>query len=176
MTQRPRVTLIAVVSADGFISQGHGVPWHLPRDKAHFRAATRGQWLLIGRTTYEEMLGWFRDDQHPLMLTRDKNSPAPVGKAVPSVEEALQEAQKGGAAELMVLGGGPTFSAAMPWADRLLVTHVASDLGSGVPFPPIPPEDWLEVERHAHPADAENPYPLVFSTYERRKSHPGKPV
>ncbi len=174
--QRPRVTLIALVSADGFISTGRGVPYELPRDKAHFRAATRGHWLLIGRRTYEEMLGWFRNDQHPLVLTRDKHFTAPVGTVVSSVEEALQEAQKGGAAELMVLGGGPTFAAAMPWADRLVVTHVADHLGSGVPFPPILAEEWREVERKEHAADFENPYPLVFSTYEKRKGYPGKPV
>lgn len=174
MTQRPRVTLIAVVSADGFISTGRGVPWDLPRDKAHFRAATRGRWLLAGRITYEEMLGWFRADQHPLVLTRDETFTAPVGQAVSSLEEALQEAQAGGAAELMVLGGGGVFAAAMPWADRLTLTHVASHLGGGVPFPAIPPADWEEVAREEHAADAENTIALVFSTYERRKKASGK--
>lgn len=176
MQQRPRVTLIALVSADGFISADRGVPYDLPRDKARFRAETRGGWLLIGRTTYEEMLGWFRNDHHPLVLTRDKKFTPPFGKAVSSMEEALEVAKSGGAEELMVLGGGPTFAAAMPWADRLLITHVADNLGGGVPFPPILPMEWLEVAREEHPADLENPYPLVFSTYERRKEHPGKPV
>lgn len=174
--QRPRVTLVALVSADGFISAGRGVPYDLPRDKARFRAATRGRWLLIGHTTYGEMLGWFQKDHHPLVLTRDKKLTPPLGKAVCSMEEALQEAKNGGAEELMVLGGGPTFAAAMPWADRLLISHVAHDLKAGVPFPAIPAAEWLEVEREEHPADLENPYPLTFSTYERRKGHPGKPV
>lgn len=176
MQQRPFVTLIALVSADGFISTGRGVPYDLPRDKEHFRAATRGKWLLAGRTTYEEMLGWFQGGHHPLVLTRDKTFAAPLGKAVSSVEEALLECQKEGGEELMVLGGGLTFAAAMPWADRLLITLVANDLGGGVPFPTLLPADWQEVERHEYPADLENPYPLVFSTYERREKHPGKPV
>lgn len=176
MTQRPRVTLIAVVSADGFISAGRGVPWDLPRDKAHFRAATRGRWLLAGRITYEEMLGWFRPDQHPLVLTRDETFTVPVGKPVSTLEEALQQAQAGGAAELVVLGGGGAFAAAMPWADRLIITHVDSHLGRGVPFPAISPAEWEEVVREEHAADAENTIAMVFSTYERRKNHPGKPV
>ena len=42
VTQGMKVTLLAAVSADGFISTGKGVPWHLPADKAHFRAKANG--------------------------------------------------------------------------------------------------------------------------------------
>lgn len=158
--------LVAIVSADGFISRDRGVPWDLPRDKARFRAVTAGQWLLLGRTTYEEMLGWFRDHR-PLVMTRDKTFTAPVGQAVGSVEEALDIAQAGGARELFVLGGGQVFAAAMPWADRLLITHVDATLGAGVPFPPIPQDQWTAVKRADHPADAENSLPMIFVTYIR---------
>lgn len=170
---RPRVTLIAAVSADGFISAGRGVPWDLPRDKAHFRAATQGHWLLLGRITYGEMLGWFRPDQHPLVLTYEPQPTPPVGEAVPSVEKAIQKTEAGGAGELMVLGGGGAFAAAMPWADRLVITHVDSLVGEGVAFPPIRPGEWAEVERLEHPPDAENAIAMVFSTYERREKHQG---
>lgn len=166
-SSRPRVTLIAAVSADGYISQDRGVPWDLPRDKAHFRAASRGKWLLAGRVTYEEMLGWFQPDQHPLVLTRDETFTPPVGKAVSSAEEALREAAEGGAEELMVLGGGGAFAAAMPWADRLIITHVTSTLGGGVCFPALLPHVWKEIRREEYSADAENTIAMVFSTYER---------
>lgn len=169
MKLRPVVTLIALVSADGFISSDRGVPWHLPRDKAHFRAATAGHWLLVGRTTYEEMLGWFAD-HHPLVLTRDRQFRPRVGEAVHSVEQAVALTRDAGAPELMVLGGGPTFAAAMPWADRLLLTRVKTHLGEGVPFPPVPPEDWQVVAREEHPADAENSLDMTFMTFQRRKN------
>lgn len=161
------MTLIGAVSADGFISTGIGVPWSLPRDKEHFRKTTRGQWLLIGRRTYEEMLGWFRD-HHPLVLTSDKTFTPLLGAAVSSVEEALSHAAKGSAREVFVCGGGGAYAAAMPLADRLIITHVNTILGGGVPFPVIPPDLWQAVSREAFPADAENKLDMTFAIYERR--------
>ncbi len=167
MRTRPDLTLIAAVSADGFISTGKGVPWNLPRDKEHFRRTTRGQWLLIGRRTYVEMLGWFRD-HHPLVLTSDKTFTPPVGGAVSSVAEALSIAVKDGARELFVCGGGGAYAAAMPLANRLIITHADTILGGGVPFPVIRSELWQAVSRQAFPADAENQLDMTFAIYERR--------
>ncbi len=168
MKAQPFLTLIAAVSKDGFISQGQGIPWELPRDKAHFRQATAGQWLLIGRRTYEEMLGWFRD-HHPLVLTRDPGFQPSFGEAVQSVEAAMQAAAKGGAAELFVCGGAGAYTAAMPSADRLIITEVDTLLGSGVPFPVIDPEHWRPTARESCPPDPENTLGMVFLTFERQR-------
>lgn len=168
------LTLIAAVSADGFISTGKGVPWNLPHDKEHFRSTTRGQWLLIGRRTYKEMRGWFQN-HHPLVLTHDKTLMPPVGTAVASVEAALHLAATGGARELFVCGGGGAYAAAMPWADRLIITHVDTILGGGVPFPAIAPEQWQAVSRQEQPADPANPHGMAFATYERRQT-PKMPI
>jgi len=163
---RPTLTLIAAISKDGFISQGQGVPWNLPRDKAHFRRVTAGQWLLLGRRTYEEMLGWFRD-HHPLVLTRDPNFVPSVGKAVTSVGEALQVAGEQGARELFICGGSGAYAAAMPLVDRLLLTHVDLVLGGGVPFPDFQAGDWHQAGCEAFPADVENPHAMVIAAYGR---------
>ncbi|MBL9132301.1 MAG: dihydrofolate reductase [Verrucomicrobiaceae bacterium] len=157
-----RLTLIAAVSADGFISRGQGVPWDLPRDRAHFRATTAGRWLLLGRRTYEEMLGWFRDHT-PLVLTRDARYTPPFGKAVRSIADALTQADSH---ELFVCGGSTAYQAAIPHADRLLITHVETRLGTGVPFPVID-ATWRLVSEEIHAADAENAHAIRFAEYHR---------
>ncbi|WP_395753264.1 dihydrofolate reductase [Prosthecobacter sp.] len=166
MSTRPIVTLIAVVSADGFISQGEGVPWDLPRDKEHFRRTTRGQWLLLGRRTYEEMIGWF-EDRHPLVMTRQRDFVPPVGETVAGVEEALARARAAGVRELFVCGGSAAFDAAMPWADCLILTHVDQALGTGVPFPTVDPAEWQRISHQHFPPDAAHAHGLTFATYER---------
>lgn len=133
---------------------------------AHFRRTTRGQWLLIGRRTYEEMLGWF-ETHHPLVLTGNPAFIPPTGQSVANVAEALQAAGAGGATELFVCGGGGAYAAAMPLADRLILTHVESTLGSGVPFPALHPGEWRLASRQDFPADAEHAYGHQFATYER---------
>ncbi len=164
MNSRPLLTLVAAVSADGFISTGTGVPWDLPRDRAHFRQVTRGQWLLLGRRTYEEMLGWFHD-HHPLVLSRDAGFTPPVGRAVSSVGEALEIAAQAGVREIFVCGGGGAYAAAMPQADRLIVTRVDRILGGGVPFPTIAPEHWRITSTTSHPADADHAFAFVITAY-----------
>lgn len=166
MSTRPRLTLIAAVSEDGFISRGQGVPWDLPRDRLHFRAATAGKWLLIGRRTYTEMLGWFRDHM-PLVLTRDPTFAPPIGKAVSSVPQSLDFAAAAGVDEIYVCGGSAAYALALPHADRLLVTHVSTRLGSGVAFPKIETPPWRLVSTLEYPADAENALSMRFATYER---------
>lgn len=169
MSTRPLLTLIAAVSADGFISTGKGVPWDLPRDKEHFRGTTRGQWLLLGRRTYEEMIGWF-EDRHPLVLTRNPSFMPQVGERVASVDEALNLAAAHGVKELFDCGGGGAYAAAMPCADRLILTHVDSKLGGGVPFPTVNSGEWRQTSRQHFPADSTHAQALDFATYERFKA------
>lgn len=160
------VTLLAAISADGFISRGRGVPWDLPVDKAHFRAYAAGKWCLLGRTTYEEMIGWFKD-HHPLVISRDPNYHPPIGRRVPSAGEAVALANAAHVPELVVIGGSSAFDATMPLAHRLEITHVHEILGSGVPFPPISPEDWTPVSRKSYGIDEHHAQAFDIVTYQR---------
>ena len=149
------VTLIAAISSDGFISRDKGVPWDLPADRAHYRRCTAGKWLLLGRTTYEEMLGgWFKDHT-PLVLSRDEKWRPPLGRRVMSAEQAIGLTKEAGETELVVCGGRVAFEQAMPFATRLILTRVDSALGAGVPFPRFDEGGWTLVttERHqGHPS------------------------
>jgi dihydrofolate reductase len=143
-----RVILIAAVSADGFISRGGGVPWELASDRAHFRRLTAGKTLLLGRRTFDEMLGWFRDHA-PLVLT-GRVLPEPwEGAGVSSVAEALARTEGAGASELWVCGGGSVYGAALPVATDLILTEVHESLGGGVAFPEVDPAAWRVVRREA---------------------------
>lgn len=164
----PRLTLIAAVSEDGFISREKGVPWDLPRDRQHFRAITAGHWLLLGRRTYDEMRGWFRDHT-PLVLTHDSGLIVPNGHAVRDVAEALALAQSSAVGEIFVCGGSAAYAAAMPYAQRLLITEVQTTLGRGVSFPAISPDEWVCTSSQRQDADAENAHSMRFTEYQRRK-------
>ena len=160
---KPLLTLIAAVSEDGFISRGQGVPWKLPADVAHFRAYTAGKWLLLGRRTFEEMIGWFREHT-PLVMSRDESFVPKIGQRVGSVAEALLLTT---AEELVVCGGAQAYALALPLADRLVLTLVQIQLGEGVPFPTIVLDEWTEVSREPHPADSLHAHAFQIVTWER---------
>lgn len=149
------ITLIAVLSEDGFISTGTGVPWDLPADKAHFRAYSAGKWLLLGRKTYEEMLGWFRDHT-PLVLTRQEDYTPPVGQCVGTLAEAVALASASGQRELVVCGGSAAYAASISQAHKLILTRVQVNLGLGVPFPLDQISgDWQTVSRQHYAGSPE---------------------
>lgn len=159
------LTLIAAISADGFISKGQGVPWDLPADRAHFRGCTQNKWLLLGRRTYEEMLGWFEDGHHALVLTRNPKFEVLHGGAVSSVPEALRLAQ--GQRELVCCGGAEVYAAALPHAHRLVITQVHQILGGGLAFPVISPREWEPVSRRSHGVDDDHAFSFEIVTYQR---------
>lgn len=160
-----RLTLIAAVSADGFISCGQGVPWDLPADKAHFREHTQDKWLLLGRRTFEEMRGWLKPGHHPLVVTRQTSLEVPGGQTVRTVTEALHLATEARESELVCCGGSEIYTAAIPHAHRLIITHVHQILGGGLPFPVISPREWEPVTRRSHPADEEHAHSFEIVTY-----------
>lgn len=167
----PQLILIAAVSEDGFISSGQGIPWHLPADIEHFRAATAGQWLLLGRRTFEEMQGWFQPGHMPLVLSRRPAGLGEPGVAVSSVADALAKAAAQPA--LWVCGGGEVYAQAMPLADRLVITRVRTQLGVGVAFPAIDPAVWQILSQRHHPADGQHPHAMDFIEMTRRSAGSG---
>jgi dihydrofolate reductase len=157
------VTLIAAVSDDGFISRSKGVPWDLPADRRHFRDYTAGKHLLLGRATFEEMTGWFTNHS-PLVLSHNKDFRPSIGRRIPSVQMAIMIAERDKADELVVCGGAQCYAAALPFADKLVLTRVHTTLGSGVAFPEIDRRQWAETCHDEHPADETHAFPMTFTT------------
>ena len=185
-----RVELIAACDHKGVIGTADGgLPWDLPRDRAHFRRQASGTCMLLGRRTFEEMHGWFTNQQ-PLVLSRDPEyRPIAPGIAVSSLGEALATARSLHSPRLLVAGGAAVFAAAFPLADRLIITHIdvdwqqqcndapaPRDSASGdLPrFPDIDPCQWRRVRRQHFPTDADHPWPLDFCWYQR-EAHPDLP-
>lgn len=168
----PRVILIAAVSRNGVLSSGGKIPWHLPRDVAHFRARTAGHWLLLGRTTYEQMTGWFQPGQVPLVLTSREEYEVPAGRRVASIQQALTFAEEHEAEELLVCGGGQVYAAVLPFADEVVLTTVDVDLSGEVQFPELPAGDWETVETNHWPADASHEFAMGIDRLVRRMPGP----
>lgn len=166
------VSIIAAVANRGLIgSAGGGIPWDLPRDRAHFRAATRGRWLLVGRRTYEEMDGWFTD-QTPLVLTEnpDYKPLHPSHRVVSSVVAAIDLARRNGTSGLMVCGGAGVYASAIPYSDRLILTRIETDLE--IPDPVLFPDfacsgEWNLTFAEGWPPDQLNPIPMRLEVYSR---------
>jgi dihydrofolate reductase len=162
-----KITLVAAVAAHGIIGRDGGMPWHLPADLAHFKAATMGKPLLMGRRTHEA-IGRALPGRLNLVLSRDARYRAAGCQVVASLEEAMAVAKGAGADELMVIGGGRVYADTLPMASRILLTEVKADVEGDTAFPALDPAVWREVARQEREADERNPCHLAFVELVRR--------
>ncbi|MBI1907227.1 MAG: dihydrofolate reductase [Rhodocyclales bacterium] len=165
MSTTAEIILIAAVARNGVIGRDNGLPWRLKADLAHFKAATLGHAILMGRKTWESLPRALPQRRH-LVVTRDAGYQAAGAEVYPSPQAAIAAA--GDIARLFVIGGEQIYRQLMPIADRLLLTQVHADVAGDAHFPPVDPDLFDEIARTSHPADADNQYAFDFVEYRRR--------
>ena len=84
-----------------------------------------------------------------------------------NLEAALLAAGDSGADEIMVIGGGELYAAALPLADRLYITHVEAAPEGDTRFPAIDPALWRAVQSERQPAGEKDSAAAVFVVYDR---------
>ena len=161
----PRISIIAARAANGTIGHNGRMPWHLPADLRHFRCITMGKPLVMGRRTCES-LGRPLPGRRNLVVSRAPGFHAQGFECLPGLTEALAAA--GRVEEIMIIGGAELYRQCLPLAARLYLTEVHQTFPGDTRFPPIVSDEWVEIERHDHPADAANPWPLSFTRLQRR--------
>ncbi len=168
-----KVSMIAAMDKNLVIGRaGGGIPWHLPRDTAHFRSYTAGKYLLLGRTTFQEMDGWFTD-QIPIVITSKSNFLVPGGHKADSITDGIAIAKAQGAEELVVCGGASIYRATLPFARELILTQVETGVQERNPrkFPDYESMGrWKKVRDDSFPADDENRFAMRFLKLERADS------
>jgi dihydrofolate reductase len=147
-----------VIGVDG------GLPWHLPEDLALFRDLTMGGTVVMGRRTWESLPERFRPlpGRTNVVLTSDRTWSADGAHAVASVEQVLAEHES-----FWVIGGGAVYTAFLPHADLLVVTHVDTLVEGDTWAPTL--EGWRLAQRE--PAEgwttSSSGVPFAVSRYVR---------
>mgnify|MGYP003403604770 CR=1 FL=1 len=164
------VTFVVAVADNDVIGQGGGLPWRLKSDMQHFRAATMGKPVVMGRKTYLS-IGKPLAGRTNIVVSRDRAFTAPGVLVAPSIEAALTvargDALRRGAAEIAVIGGADIYAQTMTAADRLVVTRVHLRPGGDTKFPSVDPNVWKEVERAEHRAGPHDEADFTIVVYER---------
>jgi len=163
-----KLSLIVALDRDHGIGQDNQLPWQLPDDLKRFKALTMGKPILMGRKTAQS-LGRALPGRPNLVLTRSGQVPFEGMQSVASIDEAVQFAKTAGADELCVIGGGEIFRLVMAQATDLHLTWVDAQVNADTHFPEINPEQWTEVAREHHPADAKHAFAFDFVDYTRAR-------
>jgi dihydrofolate reductase len=166
-----KVVLVAAMGDNFVIGRDGQLPWRLKSDLQHFRKVTLNRPVVMGRKTHES-IGKVLPGRTNIVLTRDLTLVARGAVLATSLDAALSfartDAAKRGVDEIMVIGGSDIFSATIPMADRLEITHVHASPEGDTLFPPIDPEVWQEQSREDHFAGPDDDFDFTVATYTRR--------
>jgi len=168
------------MAANGCIGRDNRMPWHLPADLKHFKQATLGKPVIMGRKTFESILaslGRPLPGRTSVVITRnpdyqpsglDAQARAAVLLA-DSPDAALRKLKSAGllAEEVFVIGGAEIYRAMLPAADRLIVTEIRQDFAGDAFFPAIAPHLWAQTRREAQPPSGSPEVAFDFVEYSR---------
>lgn len=119
----PELAAIWAQASNGVIGRDGDMPWYAPEDLAHFKAATLGAPVIMGRVTWESFPPRFRPlpGRLNLVITRSVSQVEEKDGAVwvPSLDAALEAAQSlaPDATTYWVIGGGSLYAEALGRTD-----------------------------------------------------------
>ncbi|WP_326566953.1 dihydrofolate reductase [Amycolatopsis rhabdoformis] len=137
-------------SSNGVIGRDGELPWRLPEDMKHFRELTAGATVLMGRRTWESLPPRFR----PLPGRRNlvlSSKPQDGVETFPDLAQAFAAVS----GDVWVMGGEAVYRAALPFADRIVVTEIQEHFEGDTYAPEVgrPPDstgEWLESSTGLH--------------------------
>ena len=158
---------IVAVYSDWGIGDGGTQPVVLHADRAHFREATQGAAVIVGRRTMDDFPGGKPlKGRHNIVITR-QNFSIEGAEVAHSTEEALSLAEK--YEKCYVIGGASVFRQFFPYLDRVEITKIDLAPASDSYFPNLDTDpEWFCSEEG--PWQEENGLRYCFCTYERRKA------
>ncbi|HTN49124.1 MAG TPA: dihydrofolate reductase [Burkholderiaceae bacterium] len=160
-----RLTLIVARARNGVIGRDNAMPWKIPGEQAYFKRVTMGHPIIMGRKTWES-IGRPLPGRRSIVVTRNADFVAQDAEVVASLDAAL--ARCAGAADAFVIGGAELYRAALPRADRLLITEIDHDFEGDAYWPAPEQSQWREAAREHHAPVAGRPFAVDYVEYVRR--------
>lgn len=154
---------VVAIGKNRELGKGARLVWRIPADVQRFRDLTRGHPIIMGRKTFESILGYRGSplpDRTNIVITRrldkltasDPNYQSDNVEVASSLDEALKIAKKSpGSDEIHIGGGAEIYKLALPKIDKLYLTLIdAEDKEADIFFPPYEDQFTKKVFEESH--------------------------
>jgi len=155
MMNQPRITLVAAIASNLALGKDNQLLWHLPNDLQFFKKTTLNHPIIMGRKTYDS-IGRPLPKRLNIVVSRQLDLMIEGCVVVPTLHAAIAMAShvehqpEGVTPEVFVIGGAQIYEAALPLAQRLVLTEVKRTFEADAFFPEWYKADWTEVSREAN--------------------------
>lgn len=161
------LSIIVAMANNRIIGLNNQMPWHLPADLAWFKKNTLNKPIIMGRKTFES-IGRPLPGRHNIIISRNpQSSDNPLVTWVTSLTEAIDLAKN--SEEVFIIGGGNIYQQALPYVDRLYLTHIKADLAGDTWFPDYTQDyQWQQIFVEHHGYDSKNAHDYTFEILAKK--------
>ncbi|MDO8576065.1 MAG: dihydrofolate reductase, partial [bacterium] len=133
--KRSIVAAVVAIGKNRELGKEGKLLWHIPDDLKRFKELTLGHPIIMGRKTFESILGYTQGKPLPgrtnIVVTHDPNWKYEGVIVSPSLEEAIAKAKELDTEEIHIGGGAQIYEQALPYIDKLYLTLIDSDPPAG---------------------------------------------
>jgi len=115
--------MIFAMDPTGLIGKNNDLPWNYPEDLQYFKYITLNKTVLMGVTTFESIVARLNKplpNRKSLVASLNEFS-YPGVEVINDLESFLKKKHK---EEIFVIGGKTIYEIALPYADKLYITHI----------------------------------------------------
>ena len=157
------ISLIVAFDENKTIGYKGMLPWHFKEDLAYFKKVTENHTCIMGRVTFESILKSLKKplpNRKNIVVSRQKLTYEGI-EVISDLESYLNQF-KSKEEEVFVIGGRLIYKIALPYADKLYITHVKGTYQGDTQFPEYDEQAYKKTYFEDHPS-------LSFAVYERVK-------
>lgn len=121
------VCVVVAIGKNRELGLGGKLLWHIPEDLKRFKRLTMGHPIIMGRKTFESILGYLGKPlpgRTNIVVTRDPAWGYDGVVTASSVEAALEKARAENPSEIHIGGGAQIYEQALPYVDKLFLTVI----------------------------------------------------
>ncbi len=139
--------IIAAVSLNNIIGKDETLPWKNSEELNHFKSATLGSAVLMGRVTYESLKKPLHDRLNLVISNSVKeNKPSENLYYFLSIIDAIKFAKKRDYNSLFIAGGSKIYFQTINEVDELLISRMPFEIEGNKHFPKISNNIWEQKE------------------------------
>jgi dihydrofolate reductase len=157
------ITLIAAMGKNRAVGLDGRMPWHLPAELQHFKQATMGKTILMGRKTWQS-IGRPLPGRQNIVISRNSEFEAIGADVTNSLACAIEQSQN---EEVMVIGGGQLYELALPIAQRMILTLIDIEPEADTWFPAWDNGQWRQTKERQFDIDDSNALAYRIVEFER---------
>lgn len=166
------ISLIVAVNENFAIGNKNELLYHIKDDLLRFKELTSGNFVVMGRKTFESLPKPFKQGRTNVILTREEDYKVDSDADIlicNDLTKVLNQYKFTGKQDrdMFIIGGGEIYAEAIHWCDNIYLTMVHDDKEGDTYFPKQELSMFKKVSCEKHLDEASGLY-FTYINYERK--------